>query len=525
MVMVTVGVIVVFGALSIQGNPAMQTKALIAYLKQPFYTMAFAASHGISMASALTGFTNAEPSIRNQDVNAESIPVLIYHGVLSKSDGSPINITEARFKDHMFALKRAGYETITLDELYRFAKGELVVPQKSIVITFDDGRSDSYYGSDPILASVDYSAAMFVITRYADEAKTGGYYLSAEEVAMLEESGRWEVGAHSKEGHVDYPIDKEGTMGHFFSNRLWKEDEQRIETEKEFETRITHDFAISQSYLEELLGKPIKTFAFPFGDFGQNQKDGYEKAKLITSSASRFYDILFYQYRPGDYYTHVYPAPEDDKRTTLIRRVDVRGTWTGEELVERLSRGMAKSLPHYDNFESNKGWIGAWGTYRINNDTLSMRASDSQTGAAIILDGSASWRDYEVTAQVESPQRTGVLVWTRFLNDDNNASCNFGKDFVHVEQILDGEKRVLKGIRGSGYIPEGPFTVSARVEGRSVACSINGKVLVETEFLDPSLTRGGIGFKIWDAALGKSSIILHNLTVEEIEENENIVKE
>ncbi|MDP3953787.1 MAG: hypothetical protein Q8Q06_00005, partial [bacterium] len=92
---------------------------------------------------------------------ATSVPVLIYHGILKDEDASGFNISIDKFKDQMFALKKAGYETITSETLYKYMKEGLELPEKSIVITFDDGRLDSLYNGNPTLKALDYQAIMF----------------------------------------------------------------------------------------------------------------------------------------------------------------------------------------------------------------------------------------------------------------------------------------------------------------------------------------------------------------------------
>jgi peptidoglycan/xylan/chitin deacetylase (PgdA/CDA1 family) len=379
------------------------------------------------------------------------------------------------------------------------------------MITFDDGRSDSFYNGDPILDAVDFTAVMFPISKYARSAEIGTYYLSPEELLLMKKSGRWQIGSHSDQGHEQYAISDAGDMGNFYSNHLWKDDEDRVETADEFRARIRTDFENSRRYFEELTGDPIVSFAFPFGDLGQNQKDAREKTKDIAGIASEIYRLLFYQYRPGEYYTQV--TPQNEGESVLARRIDMDNTWDADHLLDMLEDGSAKALPYHDSFDSDHGWLKVWGGHEISGGSLKLQASPLQTGAATMVDGTAHWTDYTVRADVISPQKTGVFLWTRFKDDNNNAGCNFGDAFVHAEQVLDGEKRVLTGVRRTDSIPEGPFTVSAEVVGRTLICMINDEEIVRTEFLDTSLDRGGVGIKIWDETLGKSSLEVTQLEV------------
>ncbi len=505
---------VISGAFYLQNDPRFKLPALVANGKHWMYAATFHAENALGAANTLSGLPDDADA--PQSGGARSIPILVYHGILDEPDGSTINLTEEQFKDQIFALKRRGYEAITLEELYAFGKEGAALPDRPILITFDDGRTDSFYNGDPVLAAVKYNAVMFPIgkyTRIADES--GSYYLSEDEIKFMVRTGRWAMGSHSDQGHEDYPINEQGEMGHYFSNHLWKAEEHRAETPEEFSGRIIEDFKSSRSYLEDLLGVPISSFAFPFGDLGQNQKDAREKTDEIIRSASEVYNVLFYQQRPGMYFTQLIPS-KDEGDLLLVRRINMNNSWSPEDLLNILEDGMAKALPYHDSFDNDNGWLRVWGEHTTENGTLTMQASPLQTGASTVLDGSEIWEDYEVSAVLTSPAQTGVNLWVRFKDDNHNAGCNFGKNFAFVEQAWNGEKRVLKGIERENLIPAGQFTIAARVEGRTLICSLSGEELVRSEFLEPKLDRGGIGIKIWDEALGKSAVIIEQLEVETI---------
>jgi peptidoglycan/xylan/chitin deacetylase (PgdA/CDA1 family) len=500
-----VSLIIIASAFLIKEDPRLTQNYILSTMKRLMYTGSYiASSAGANALSALDTERNERAP--------RTIPVLVYHGIVPKPDG--INLTEEHFKDHIFALKKAGYETVTLNDLYRVGKEGATLPDRSVLITFDDGRADSFYNGDPILASVGYSAVIFPVTGYTEKASMGGYYLSPEELLLMAKTGRWEIGSHSNAGHEQYRIDETGNLGNFFTNHLWNDTENRVETTGEFEARITEDFDISRSYLEDLLGKRVRSFAFPFGDIGQDVVDE-ERSKEILTAASGSYDILFFQHQPGSYFTQLSPKKTEDTML-LVRRINVNDAWGAEKLLDVIKDGEEKTLPYDDTFDNNNGWIKIWGEPIINNGTLSLQASPQQAGASTVLDGTALWGDYETEARVVSPRGTGVLLWTRFQDEKNNAACNFGPEFVHVEQVLNGEKRVLSGVRRPNMIPSGTFTLTVRTEGRTVICSINGVEIVRTEFLNESLSHGGIGIKIWDPVLGKSSVIVEELHIKSI---------
>ncbi|WP_052045154.1 polysaccharide deacetylase family protein [Caloranaerobacter azorensis] len=103
---------------------------------------------------------------------AEDVPVLMYHHLLEKKDikGKFVNdsavIAVESFNQQMKILHEQGYTTITLDELEKYLKGEILLPEKSILITFDDGYKSNYVYAYPLLKQYGFRATVFIITRY-----------------------------------------------------------------------------------------------------------------------------------------------------------------------------------------------------------------------------------------------------------------------------------------------------------------------------------------------------------------------
>ena len=77
--------------------------------------------------------------------NAEKIPVLMYHHLLMQEDITKYNwsdnssvLSVQAFEEQMDYLYENGFYTATLDELQAFMDGNITLPEKTVVITFDD---------------------------------------------------------------------------------------------------------------------------------------------------------------------------------------------------------------------------------------------------------------------------------------------------------------------------------------------------------------------------------------------------
>ncbi|MDU4697688.1 MAG: polysaccharide deacetylase family protein [Paenibacillus sp.] len=122
---------------------------------------------------------------------AAEVPVLMYHYLTpkqyNKEPGNNSMINLEAFEQEMAYLHEQGYYTASLSELEQYVRGQMTLPAKSVVITFDDGYQNNYIYAYPILKSYGFKAAIFVIgskieeeTQVFDPAKKT--YLSKEEI-------------------------------------------------------------------------------------------------------------------------------------------------------------------------------------------------------------------------------------------------------------------------------------------------------------------------------------------------------
>ncbi|RCW77338.1 polysaccharide deacetylase family protein [Saliterribacillus persicus] len=106
---------------------------------------------------------------------AEEISVLMYHRVVADDDVADIHldengemlstvITKSAFEAQMKLLHDENYTTLTAKELEYFIKGDLEIPEKSVVLTFDDGFKDNAIEVYPVLKKYDMNAISFIIT-------------------------------------------------------------------------------------------------------------------------------------------------------------------------------------------------------------------------------------------------------------------------------------------------------------------------------------------------------------------------
>ena len=97
-----------------------------------------------------------------------ALPVLMYHHV-SPTPGL-VTVSPATFASQMRYLARAGYHSLSADNLASFLAGGML-PRKSVLITFDDGYLDNWVYAHPILAEYGLSALLFLVTDWLKDGE------------------------------------------------------------------------------------------------------------------------------------------------------------------------------------------------------------------------------------------------------------------------------------------------------------------------------------------------------------------
>ena len=106
------------------------------------------------------------------------IPVLCYHNIATQDEKanypeeSDWTITTDNFKEHLDYLKNNNYKTLTMDEFYNWKIGNLNLPYKSVLITFDDGFLSNYEYAFKLLKEYNMNATVFVVGSFIDNSTT-----------------------------------------------------------------------------------------------------------------------------------------------------------------------------------------------------------------------------------------------------------------------------------------------------------------------------------------------------------------
>ncbi len=226
---------------------------------------------------------------------ASHIPVVLYHDIQEQypAEDDAVVVTPQTFEEHISALLSNGYTPVSFEDICNASKGAFVMPEKPIVITFDDGYLTNYNYAFPILQKYGTKATIFVITSTVGRMDIKNPHFTWEQAKIMQQSGLVSIQSH--------------TFSH-----------QYLDTADEFS--LAREIRLSKYLIEKNLGTKCDVLAFPYGKYNQQVTDAVKSAGYkMTAQVSEY----------GSNST-------EQAETTPFVRVTVYGSWTSDELLWKI---------------------------------------------------------------------------------------------------------------------------------------------------------------------------------------------
>jgi peptidoglycan/xylan/chitin deacetylase (PgdA/CDA1 family) len=221
----------------------------------------------------------------------KQVPVLCYHqirdwkGSDSKTAKDYI-VPLATFEQHLKMLADSGYHTILPDQLYAYLTTGAKLPEKPIMLTFDDGDLTQYTNALPIMDKYGFKGSFYIMT-----------------VA---------IGRRGKQHYMDKTQLKDlSDRGHVIAAHTWDhQNVKKLATPDDWKTQLEEP----KAKLEEITGKPVRHFAYPFGLWKEESLPEVSKRGYLTA-----YQLAEKKMNP-------------DMPLMSIRRIIAGGYWSAKTL-------------------------------------------------------------------------------------------------------------------------------------------------------------------------------------------------
>ena len=200
-----------------------------------------------------------------------TIPILMYHSISQHASRKfkPFAVSPELFAEHMAYLHQHAFTPVTVKQLAQaLAQEQSLLPERPVVLTFDDGFADFFTDALPVLKRFNFTATLYVTTGFINgtsrwlqhEGEASRPMLTWQQLAEISRQGI-ECGAHS---HSHPQLDTLPIA------------------------EATREIVQSKQLLEEQLGLDITSFAYPFGYYTHAVQKQVQVAGFTSACAVKF---------------------------------------------------------------------------------------------------------------------------------------------------------------------------------------------------------------------------------------------
>ena len=183
-------------------------------------------------------------------VSAMELPILMYHSV--DYTGGMYSVTPEKLESDINTLYENGYTTVSFEEVINYVHGEGTLPEKSVVITFDDGYDNNCSVLLPMAQRLGFKYEVFTVAGFIHY---GEYAMEWDQVKELIDSPYSDIGCHTYNLHS------------YIGDGRWGVVRKENENFREWENIVRSDLTIAKTFFIDNAGYKPRTFAYPFGNF------------------------------------------------------------------------------------------------------------------------------------------------------------------------------------------------------------------------------------------------------------------
>lgn len=221
----------------------------------------------------------------------DGLTVLSYHEVTAAADAlvPAYAVTPTNFVRQMDWLRNRGYRFVSLSEVIAATEGRRPLPDKAVLITFDDGYQSVYVNAWPILRMMKIPAVIAVVGSWLEEKGTVNFdgksiprsqLLSWDELREMHESGLVEIGSHSFDLHHGVQANPQGNREPATTARRYLPDRQRYEDEAAYRQRLFNDLKHNNDLIRSYTGATPRVIAWPYGRYNAPAREIAERLGL-----------------------------------------------------------------------------------------------------------------------------------------------------------------------------------------------------------------------------------------------------
>lgn len=213
--------------------------------------------------------------------------VLCYHAVPQKAlPGDTFSIPQQKFVEQMEYLRTHGYHPVSFQDVLNAHNGLKELPDKAVLLTFDDGYVSYRDFVLPVLEELGYPSILAIVGNFIEYSPPGGLsepLMSWEQIKEASTHKLVEVVSHSYDLHKGVQYNPQGNEAAAASVMVFNPVTQTYETEGQYRARVEEDFIAQNILFQKKLGITPRLMVWPYGWFNQISVEVAKKSGMIST--------------------------------------------------------------------------------------------------------------------------------------------------------------------------------------------------------------------------------------------------
>jgi poly-beta-1,6-N-acetyl-D-glucosamine N-deacetylase len=214
----------------------------------------------------------------------EKLTILSYHEIADAADAliPGYAVSPTMFVRQIDWLRNNGYRFVSVDDVLDDKAGRSHLPEKAVLITFDDGYRSMYDHAWPLLKMLHIPSVVAVVGSWEEEKGLVNFdgkdiprdkLMTWKELRELGQSGLVEIGSHSFDLHRGIAGNPQGNLQPAATTRQWSPQTRKYEDENHYRQRVSADLKRSSDLIRQRVGRSPRVIAWPYGRYTYELKD------------------------------------------------------------------------------------------------------------------------------------------------------------------------------------------------------------------------------------------------------------
>lgn len=229
-------------------------------------------------------YADSLPNRCSKDQNPNQFTIFSYHEISDKSETLEASyaVSPSNFEQQILWMIKNGYHFIKIDDILNHKNKNKKLPNKSVLITFDDGYSSVYKNAFPILKKYKIPTVIALVGSWMAETQKVNFggklvdrsaFLTQQQLKEMIDSGLVEVASHSFDLHKGILGNPQGNMQPAMRTRQWFENTKKYEDEASYKKRIFEDLSKNNKFIKQFSGQEPRVMVWPYGHYNVETRE------------------------------------------------------------------------------------------------------------------------------------------------------------------------------------------------------------------------------------------------------------